>query len=829
MQNRPPNFSQLFLVAFLIAILGIGTATIVRLGQGVLHQLGRQAANDADNVQWNLIQAEVELLQLQIATRSVQPDAAGLLKIRRRYDILYSRINTLRESPLYVIMFTKAGTKQNLDALIGFLDRWVDIIDSGDPVLAKSLPDLVADSTAVHAQMRALVLDAVRIHASQSDARREEITSTLLSLAVAGIVLILWLISVIVLLMGMYRRLRNVSMDNDQVRSRLEAIVSSSLDAILVLDQDGRIRDTNGAAGAVFGAEPSSLRNRSLSELLRPEKAGYFSQQDVHSFLDRSARRSSPEKERTRVLGLRQSGTQFPAEISVSPAVSDREMVYVVFLRDISNRVEQEQALLRARDEALAGEKAKGHMLTVMSHEMRTPLNGVLGALDILDREDLHPDQGKFVDAIRFSADLLLQHVNDVLELSRLEDGTAGLSEDVFDLEDLVQSLLESQQPVADARGDRLELSSSLKAHEHVYGDPRLLQNALLNLIGNALKFTEDGDVLVDLDRPGNGEIVEFRVSDTGAGISEEDLPRIFDEFVTLDGSFARKAEGTGLGLSITRRTVQAMDGTLDVESIEDEGSLFWMRLPLPRAEPKAASTQTGAKTLRDAVVSPARFLIVEDNEINRMLLQEMLTQQGHEVTIAENGEAGIHAASQQAFDLILMDISMPGLDGITASERIRHDGKNKTTPIVAITAHSGVESRHRISAAKIDDIVTKPFSSVELNRVIARYVGQEAQLVLSHLGDMKLVLGERKAAQFLSDFIAGMDAFVNGEYAQTDLKQQAHRLAGSAGTFGADELHRVLLELEEITGDASEQRRAVKRIWTQVKGSLGKSPSSSE
>jgi PAS domain S-box-containing protein len=609
------------------------------------------------------------------------------------------------------------------------------------------------------------------------------------------------LIAGVILLWRMYRRLREMSREGEEIRGRLEAIVTSSLDAILVMRPDGLIEDYNGAATSLFGREGSCIQGHPVTKFIRDSDPDIRDSKTVPRLMQ-AARRAGDK--RVLMDGVRRSGETFPAELSLSLSGSGDEELLVAFIRDISDRLRSENDLKQARDEALAAADAKSSLLTVMSHEMRTPLNGVLGALDMLESQGVTSGQARFVDAIRVSGDLLLHHVNDVLELSRLDANENTARGVEFDLEALVLSLVESQQPVARRGGNRLTFTSRHGPNPMVLGDPRLLQKSLLNLVGNALKFTRDGEVNVEFDRLGNGEDVEIRVTDTGLGIAPQDLVRVFEEFVTLDTSYSRSSEGTGLGLAITQRMVAAMGGTIGAESEPGEGSLFWIRLPLPvvAQDPVAQVSSDSA-----AVASPGpglRILTVEDNDINRMLLTEMLGKLGHQVTGASDGFEGVKKAQRQGFDLIFMDISMPGMDGTETAARIAAGTRNADTPVIALTAHAGADDRARFLNSGFVRVLTKPFGWADLEQAITEF-GPSDAAVAAGADISESVLGPERAADLRAQFLDELKAFCDqlraGAPAGDPLRHQAHRLAGSAGMLGYQNLTLLLNQVEDLDG----------------------------
>lgn len=798
MTGGEPDTLRRWLAVPAALLLILLVAFAVLLGQEMWRQVDGLSTAESDNVQWNLSQGEVEHLRLEAAVQG-----GNLADLRRSFDVLYSRTATYSESPLFGGLRRDPVAGPLLRTVRSRLDGLIPLIDGPDAALRDALPDLRAEMAVQRAEIRKMSLAGIALHARESEARRVALSGILARLgwvvvflvaALAGGGLVLWLL---------YRRGRRFAADSAKSAGKMEAMVSSSLDAILMVDTEGRIRGFNGAAEAIFGFTQEEALGALMADLIIPPEY-----REAHrAGMKRFAETGVPKvvgKGRIELEALHKSGRVFPVELSIMPSTSGGETVFVSFLRDITEPRAAEAELRRARDDALAGERAKANLLTVMSHEMRTPLNGVLGAISLLRETGVETGQQRYLDAIRVSGDLLLRHVNDVLELSRLEAGAAAGAAEVFDLCALVSGLAESQQPNASSRGNRLEVDCALDGQDHALGDPLQVQRILLNLLGNALKFTRDGVISVNVSRLGGG-MVEFTVADTGIGIETADVERIFDDFITLDASYARQSEGTGLGLAISRRLVEAMGGEIGAESEPGEGSLFWFTLPLPvaaQAEDAGGSDMPGA--------APARkILIVEDNDINRLLLETMLDKQGHTVVSASGGAEGVERAAAERFDLILMDISMPQVDGIEALAQIRGRGLAPGTPAVALTAHAAAEDHARIRAAGFAEVLTKPISQAGLAGVIRRQGGggipaaapQEAGGLAGVIGGLGAEKAQAYLAAFEQELKALRAALAAGEAPAPELKQEAHRLAGSAAVLGFDGLYTCLAALEAEDG----------------------------
>jgi PAS domain S-box-containing protein len=534
-------------------------------------------------------------------------------------------------------------------------------------------------------------------------------------------------LSVIVLLIAVFDSKRQADLRVEAEREirkteeRFRILVEGIEDyAILMLDRQGHVASWSKGAERIIGY--------TAGEIIGQHFGCFYPVEDIRSGKP-AAELSAAETEgyfEDEGWRLRKDGSRYWANVVIT-AMRDEAGGLIGFSkieRDLSERKRVEDDMRRAKEAAEAATRAKSDFLAAMSHELRTPMTGVLGMIYLLRTNPSPQDYTLFLDTLRTSAKTLMTVLGDILDFSKIEAGRLEMEQVDFGVPDLVRDVVDLFAGQASVKGLVIHMLREGGTASVARGDPTRLRQVLSNLVGNAIKFTHSGRIDVVLQAPEVGaDLWRFEVRDTGVGFALDDNARtfLFDAFTQADLSTTRRFGGTGLGLAICKRLIDAMGGTIGAESAVDIGSTFWFEVPLEAGSSDAAGERPGANPFQRSQRA-LKVLVAEDNPVNQLIVTYMLQQMGHAAVCVENGRLAVERAREGGFDLVLMDMQMPEMDGATATRHIRDlPAPYGAVPIVALTADATTRRREEYFEAGLTDFLTKPIDAEALRAVLDR------------------------------------------------------------------------------------------------------------
>ena len=599
-------------------------------------------------------------------------------------------------------------------------------------------------------------------------------------------------------------------------QERLEAIVNSANWGIAELDGEGRVLFVNQPMGPLFGLEPKEFLGRPYHDFLHPDE------REAAVKLSRKVAEASVDRFCIQARHVRTDGSTFWGNVSVGPLrdASGELTGAVSVITDVTE-------LLEAKRAAEDASRAKSRFLANVSHEIRSPMNAIMGLTELTLRSSLDDRQRDYLEKALAASRSLLKVIEAILDYSRLDSDRLELSREPFSAGELLERLSGRFAPQAADKGLEFQIVRRGELSEQVLGDAVRLEQVLANLVENAMAFTRAGSVTVEAVRapqaePGWASLL-FRVADTGVGIARADLERLFQPFTQADSELTRAVGGAGLGLSIAKKLVENMRGALEVESVPGQGTCFRFSVDLPLAGPRAQTpvSSQGFQDLEELIdgLAGMRVLVVDDNELGRYTALEMLLQAGLEASSADSGPHALARLAQERFDAVLLDIQMPGMDGFETFAAIRRLPGCARLPVIALTGHATQEDRVRSLEAGMDDHLGKPLDSSSLFAALRQHwrgkSGTDSSPALDTSRALALLMGNKDFyARLLGGFVREYSECVSivrlllDEGKTEDAAMFAHSVKGLAANLGGDILAAAALELEESLLEGGEHRK---------------------
>ena len=593
----------------------------------------------------------------------------------------------------------------------------------------------------------------------------------------------------------------------------LEVAVTGALDAIIIIDCDGNIITFNPAAETIFGFDRQSVIGKNMGDLIVPPQHRAAHKEGMRRYVETGF--GPVLNKHLELTAINSSGEEFDVELTITVAESNGSQIFIGYLRDITERKLAAQELVRAKERAEIASQAKSSFLAMMSHEIRTPLNGVIGILGMLKDSGLTEEQEKLLKTGRQSSRSLLGLINDILDFSKLEAGKLNLQSVSFSTEELIQSVYSLIGPQAKSKALEVSCNINPGVPPVLIGDPDRLRQVLLNLAWNAVKFTSFGFVKLNLelaDKSQDPPVYRFSVVDSGLGIPKDKQEDIFSEFETLDAGYSRKFGGTGLGLAICKALVLAMDGRIGVYSEEGVGSTFWFEVAMKAGQSHAIAREEDEDDLpATSAIAGAHVLVAEDIITNQLIITAMLERMGCDVDMVSDGTEAVRSVGQRVYDAILMDVSMPEMDGLEATRIIRaRDDERAYIPIIGVTAYAFDEDRETMLGAGMDDLIPKPVSRSALYHALCEQIGRNRMTPIeggSGIDDLTSGLDLHALRSVLQSLTpdavdmaldrlgsdiekhSGLQHLAARDKDAKAFERATHAIAGVAKAFGAEEL----------------------------------------
>ena len=814
-----------FLVFLCLCLL---TILLALMANKLFAELQDLSVSDGDSFKvWHSYQTKSQLADLESTlTEEIANEDFSTSRVQESLNIVLSKVFVLKNDDSRAYLWDSKERQALLSPLLHFETFALATVEKPARVTVydlKKLKDLL--------QKARLTVDQIARLDEELTARRSLVLRMKFSrqLTWTGGFAIGFLVMLAGLLLVMDRMLLSAMKRSDALTTssrQLEATVAGSMDAIVIADGFSKIIEYNSSAEGVFGWTREEIIGKTMEEIFFLGGLGSAYKNAMNQTLGRE---SSGLFHPTRVelSGKRKNGEEFPVELNITFVEHKNEAIFMAYIRDISERKIAEQELIAARDRAESAGKAKSRFLAVMSHEMRTPLAGIVGVMDLLGTTKLTKKQIHYLQMATSSSKVLLDHINEALDITRIDAGGLEVSFQEFDMADMLKNLVGVLKVLAAKKNIELRLQLEKNTKLFFLGDGPKIRQILTNLIGNAIKFTDQGNISVSITGIDDTETstVNFIITDTGLGIATENQEKIFEDFIAITQSDQNLIRSDGMGLPISRKIARLMEGDIKVKSEIGKGAEFTLSLPLQRVRKNKIKVSKPFE-LSKLKHQNINALVVEDNNINGEVLTDMLEEMGHSVSRASNGLEALDQVNIQLFDIIFMDINMPFMGGIETTHRIRADSRlNSKTLIIGLTAHSSDDFGKKAEQAGMDYFLTKPIRLENLKKIIFDTVSIDQTAVIAEyspvLKNLFETLGREKVLRIGEKFFEELDVFIqqsiDGLFTKDHvaLVEATHKMKGAALLLGQSLLETPLdkLECHALEGDTTDLQISIQSL----------------
>lgn len=818
----------LFVVVALVGLLLVGISSSFYYNRELIKSSQDMQRVQTDNMTWTISQLEVEFRRMELALeRAWGNKRVDQKEFIKTFDIFYSRVSSFEA----ILARAELGLgADDIATIITITDlrnemaRLIDETPAGQPLPYATLFFQVEKVSPKIREALVSIFALLTKRTNEFSTRHQDLLNDYGSFSIYYEIAL-----VVVLLLGL--RLNYVAQARAKKMRDLsdvfEKTIECSADAVIVCDENIRVTQFNPAAERILGYSQDEAIGTHVKDLIVPDHLMPLFHNELKMLLQTGTNNILAQGRSVR-RARDKSGREFPAEVTaVSTKTSHGVPIYLLFLRDISSRHETQRKLEKALATAEESVRARERFLAVMSHEMRTPLQGVIASLDLIKESDSDLDHDQLVETALKSSEQALAQVNNILEFTRMSEKGSDDHKVNFKLIDVAHDLAHVNQSLLLTKGNRVNLILDPECERTVWGSKRDLDTLMQNLFSNANKFTADGALTIRMKSQGiqDGKLsMRIQVEDTGIGIPDHMKARVFDDFETANKDVPSKQMGTGLGLGIAKRAADRLGGKLDLTSEIGIGTIFTLRVDFDLVEdPQEALPEPAPVDHQPQDFSGFSVLIAEDHSTNRKLIEMMLGRFGFDVTSAEDGREAVECAKHGRFDLVVTDINMPNMGGLEAAAIISQQEQHLRTPIIAMTAFT-VEDLAEFDQAGIAFIVPKPVTLSSISRMLKRLC-EEGHLTRSHTNDdtypppqtqeapmdhpnsldtsifdeLVMIAGPDAARSFVDKFVQEQRDFIDNanRLLLADDTQAAskiaHKAIGSAALMGASELAKTM------------------------------------